>query len=59
VIYYGATQGSLNYKIAVNTVGISTYIVDNLAAGTWYFAVAAVSSDGEESDPSAAAKTTI
>jgi hypothetical protein len=45
--------------IEINTVGISTYVVDNLNTGTWYFAVAAVSNLGEKSSPSSPVDATI
>ncbi len=59
VIYYGRTKDSMTNTIEINTVGISTYVVDNLNTGTWYFAVAAVSNLGEKSSPSSPVDATI
>jgi hypothetical protein len=49
VIYYGGSQTDLSQTITLNTVGMQTYVIDNLASGTWYFAIKAVTSTGAES----------
>jgi hypothetical protein len=49
VIYYGGSQTNLSQSITLNTVGMQTYVIDNLGAGTWYFAIRAVASTGAES----------
>lgn len=51
-IYYGQTSGDYGNKIALNNPGITTYMVDNLSTGTWYFVVTAVDATGLESNPS-------
>jgi hypothetical protein len=38
---------------------MTTYVIDGLAAGTYYFAITAVSSGGLESEFSGEASTTI
>jgi hypothetical protein len=43
----------------VNTAGISSYVVDNLSAGTYYFVVSAYDSTGAESQASAVVSKTI
>lgn len=48
-IHYGTSSGNLSRKIAVSNPGIATYVVSNLSAGRYYFAVAAVNSAGTES----------
>jgi hypothetical protein len=48
-IVYGTAAGSLTRTIQVPNAALSTYIVDALAAGTWYFAVSAYTSAGLES----------
>src|SRR5215469_10925859 len=40
-VYYGTNAQSLSSSITVASPGISSYVVQNLAPGTWYFAVAA------------------
>lgn len=48
-IHYGTSAGALDQTIEVKTLGISSYVVENLAAATWYFAVTAVTASGTES----------
>jgi hypothetical protein len=48
-IYYGTASQSYSQTIKVSNPGISTYVVDNLPAGTYYFAIAAYDSTGEQS----------
>jgi len=49
-IYYGTSAGNLSTTIQLTSVGLQTYVIDNLAPGTWYFAIRAVASTGVESD---------
>jgi hypothetical protein len=58
-IHYGTQPGNYSQTIAVSNPGIATYVVDNLSPGTYYFAVAAVNSDGTESPLSAAVSATV
>jgi hypothetical protein len=58
-IYYGTTASSLTQKISVNTVGLLTYVVENLTSGTWYFEVVAVNASGVQSGPSSVVNVTI
>jgi len=58
-IYYGASATELRQKVQLNGVGAQTYVFDNLQAGTWYFAVMAVTSTGVESALSNRVSTTI
>jgi hypothetical protein len=48
-IVYGVTSTQLTQTIQVANAGMSTYVVDNLAPGTYYFAVRAYTSGGLES----------
>jgi hypothetical protein len=59
IIYYGNTASTLNQSVTLNSPGVLTYVITDLAAGSWYFAVKAVSSSGVESALSAVASTTI
>lgn len=52
-LYYGKSQSSLNQKVNITNAGLASYVVSNLAAGTWYFALTAVNSLGVESPRSA------
>jgi hypothetical protein len=58
-IYYGSEANTFSNVIEVNTVGLTSYVVDNLPPGTWFFAVSARDSAGGESGLSAAASKTI
>lgn len=58
-IHYGTSSGSLSQKIAVSNPGIATYVVSNLSAGRYYFAVAAVNSAGTESPLSSQVSATV
>jgi hypothetical protein len=57
-IYYGATPQVPNV-IDVNNPGLSTYVVENLTAGTYYFALTAYNSAGVESSLSSLVSTTV
>jgi long-subunit fatty acid transport protein len=58
-IHYGTASGDYTQTIFVPNPGIATYVVDNLAPGTYYFAVGAVNSDGTESPLSAEVTATV
>ena len=48
-IYYGTGADALTAVIELPTVGITEYVIDNLAAGTYYFSIRAYTSAGIES----------
>jgi hypothetical protein len=58
-IYYGLSPEDFSRSVQINTVGLQTYVIDNLEPGTWYFAVMAVTADGAESALSDIAVKTI
>jgi hypothetical protein len=58
-IHYGTSSGNYTQTVSVSNPGIATYVVDNLTAGTYYFAVGAVNSQGIESPLSAEVSTTV
>jgi hypothetical protein len=57
-IHYGTSSGSLDLQLKVDA-GLTRYVIDNLAAGTWYFAVSSYNSAGVESALSAIVSKTI
>jgi hypothetical protein len=57
-IYAGTSSGNLQFRTMVNALD-TTIVVDNLAAGTYFFAVTAVSVTGAESGFSNIASKTI
>jgi hypothetical protein len=58
-IYYGPAAGSYPNKISVPNPGVTTYVVDNLASGTWYFVATAYDANGLESDYTPPGSATI
>jgi hypothetical protein len=58
-IYYGLDEKDLSETVDLATVGMQTYVIDNLASGTWYFAIKAVTSAGVESALSNVVSKTI
>ena len=57
-IYYGASADLLTTQVDVDS-STTSYVVNSLVAGTWYFAVTAVNSVGLESDLSNTGSKTI
>ena len=58
-IVYGTSSSSLSRTIQVTNPGLTTYVVQNLSPGTYYFAVRSYSSTGVESSNSSVASKTI
>jgi hypothetical protein len=58
-LHYGSTPKSLTHVITISNPGLTRYVVDNLAAGPWYFALTAYTRDGRESSLSATVGTVI
>ena len=48
-ISYGTSASSLSKTITLSNPGLSSYVVENLTAGTWYFTIKAYTSTGNES----------
>jgi len=51
-IYYGQTSHDYANKIRVTNPSITSFVVDNLSSGPWYFVVTAYDAGGLESNPS-------
>lgn len=58
-IHYGNSATALNQTVQVANAGAASYVLTNLASGTWYFAVSAYTSSGSSSSLSAVASKTI
>jgi hypothetical protein len=58
-IRYGTSPGTLNQVIEIKNPGITSYVVENLAPATWYFAISSVNSAGVESQTTGVAWTKI
>ncbi len=58
-ILYGTSPSALTSVITLNNPGLTTYVIDNLPAGTWYFGMRAVNSQGVESATTSLVSKTI
>lgn len=58
-IHWGSESGDYSSTVTIENPGVTTYVVENLVAGTYYFATSAFTSEGLESEYSAEASTTI
>jgi hypothetical protein len=58
-VYRGSSRDTLVLAKSIASPGITTVVLDGLAAGTHYFAVSAYLTSGAESDPSAIGSKTI
>ena len=58
-VVYGKSSSALTSTVQISNPGIASYVVDNLASGTWYFAVKAYTSTGTESALTNIASKTI
>jgi hypothetical protein len=58
-ILYGRDANDLSQSISLTNPSVSTYLVEDLTPGTWYFAVIAVNAVGMGSSPSNVASKTI
>jgi Putative Ig domain len=58
-ILYGRSTSELGQTISLTNPSVTTYVIENLSGGTWYFAVASVNSQGVTSSPSNVASKTI
>jgi hypothetical protein len=58
-VIYGRAADTLDQSAPVNNPGLSSFTVDNLTQGTWYVAVVAINSTGQESSVSNVATKTV
>jgi hypothetical protein len=58
-VHYGTSPEKLTQVIKLANPGLTSYVVDNLTTGTWYFAVRSYAANGTESSNSAIISTTI
>ena len=58
-IRYGTSPAALDRSVQISDPGVTTYLVQDLSPGTWYFAVHAYTRAGLESAPSSVASKTI
>jgi|SRR5580704_5488146 hypothetical protein len=58
-IYYGESSGDYSSSIQVANPTLTTYVVENLARGHYYFALTSYTSSGEESGFSPEVDTSV
>ena len=58
-VYWGPAAGSYTNSVTLNNPGLTSYVVGNLAPGTYYFVVSARNSSGVESAMSNSGSKTI
>lgn len=58
-IYFGKSQTTLDQVIAIDSPGITTYVIDNLSPSTYYFAMSSINTHGIESELSQTLSKTI
>ena len=51
-IVYGPSASNLTQTINVSSAGLTSYVIDNLTPGTWYFAIKSVNNTGANSSAS-------
>jgi Putative Ig domain len=59
MVMYGPTADDLQQSVSLTNPSLSSYMVENLTSGTWFFAVVAVNSSGVTSQLSNVASKTI
>jgi hypothetical protein len=59
IVYYGTSADNLNQQVKLPNPGLTSYMVTNLASGTWYFAIAAYTRSGIEGVMSSVVQKTI
>ncbi len=58
-VRYGLSASNLDQSVTVSGSSTTSYALDGLASGTWYFMVTALSMDGTESAPSNVASKAV
>ncbi len=48
-IYWGTQQGSYPNSVALNNAGLTSYVVESLVPGTWFFVATSINTVGVES----------
>jgi hypothetical protein len=59
IVFYGSSPDALTETVTVSDPTQTSYLVSPLSSGTWYFAVAAFTSDGVQGEMSNVASKTI
>jgi hypothetical protein len=58
-IYWGTVRGTYTNSVTIQNPGLTSYLVDRLTPGTWYFVASAVNTQGGESPYTTVVSKTI
>jgi hypothetical protein len=58
-VHYGTSPNKLTQVVKLANPGLTSYVLDNLTTGTWYFAITSYAVNGMESSVSGVVSTTI
>jgi hypothetical protein len=58
-VHYGTSPDKLTQVEKLTNPGLTSYVVDNLSTGKWYFAISSYAANGAESSNSGVISTTI
>ncbi len=58
-ILYGSSPGSYPNRVTLDNPGLTSYVVNNLSQGTWYFVMTAFDANGAESSQTGVVSKTI
>ncbi len=58
-VRYGTSPGALSKVLDVVGAGITSAVIEGLAAGTWYFSISSYTNTGVESAPTGTVYKTI
>jgi hypothetical protein len=59
IVHYGTSPDQLTQIDKLGNPGLTSYVVENLSTGKWYFAVSSYATNGAESSNSGVVSTTI
>lgn len=59
IVYYGTSADDLNQQVTLEDPGLTSYMMTNLASGTWYFGIAAYTRSGVRGVISSVVKKTV
>jgi hypothetical protein len=58
-LYWSTTPGTYPNSVTIDTPGVTTYVIENLAPGTYEFVATAINAQGVESGYSNSATMTV
>jgi hypothetical protein len=58
-VYYGASASSMTHVVDISNANETSYVISNLASGTWYFAMTSYDAAKTESDRSTTVMVTL